>query len=115
MTAKKTRTPAKPTPKKKLVAKLPANKHGRLVVVRASVSGVWFGRLIRQEGPDVVLVEARRCWSWTGAGSCSSLALYGPSGGKIAPPVSVQVFGACEVIDATTDAATRFVAVPPWL
>lgn len=89
---------------------------GRWVVVRSSASGVWWGRLLSAEGDTVLLAEARRCWHWTGADSCSGLALRGPTGDRIASPVPEQaVLGCCEVAAGTPEAKARWDAVPEWV
>lgn len=55
---------------------------GKPVLVRSRGSGVWAATLDAHEvnaaGNSVRLSNARRLWSWTGAGECSSLALTGP-------------------------------------
>ena len=84
------------------------------VVVRSVPSGVWFGVIQGWEGTTVHLTEARKVWSWEGAGACSGLADYGPSGGKIAPPVAAWVSEVCEVITVTDRALERFSAIPDW-
>lgn len=90
------------------------------VLVRSSPSGVWMGRLVSRDAtPDgterVRLTDARRLWSWTGALSCSELALIGPTGGKICAPVGdVTVSQCCEVIAATDEAVAAVSRVTPW-
>jgi hypothetical protein len=89
------------------------------VVVRSSQSGVWLGALVSSEpdGPGTVrvkLTDARKAWQWSGAAATSGLAARGPSGGRIADPVTVVVGGCCEVIDATPEAVARWRAVAPW-
>lgn len=89
------------------------------VIVRSSLSGVWYGDLESTEGtPDglerVTLRGARRVWSWEGALSCSGLAAHGPREAKIAPAVDVRISGVCEVIDCTPEAIAAFAAIPEW-
>lgn len=85
-----------------------------MVIVRSSPSGVWFGRLVVVSGNTVKLADARRVWSWTGAASCSGLAVTGPLSGKIAAPVKVTVFEVCEIIEASDAACAAFGAIEPW-
>ena len=87
----------------------------RHVVVRSSPSGVWFGVLAAAEGSTVALRSARRAWSWEGAGSCSSLATRGPSGGRIEGPVDLAIVGeVCEILSASDAAIVRWAEVPVW-
>ena len=89
---------------------------GKMVVVRSSPSGVWFGVLIAKSGQCVTLRDARRAWSWTGAASCAGLATHGPSGGKITAPVAVAVIEEiCETLATTERACARWEAVAPWV
>lgn len=88
---------------------------GKNVVVRSSQSGVWLGTLDAQDGETVTLTDARRAWRWTGAASCSGLAVRGPKGGNICESVAVaQVLGVCEVLLATDEAVAAWKAVPAW-
>jgi hypothetical protein len=88
---------------------------GQEVVVRSDQSGVWQGVLQRWEGDEVLLATARRAHYWEGAGSCSGLALVGPTGGRITPPVSeVVVLGCCEVLPATPEAVAAWKSLEPW-
>ena len=89
----------------------------RAVVVRSSASGVWLGWISEQNAAtrSVRLTQARRAWNWTGAASCSGMALTGPTGGKICEPVSaVTIYDVCEVIDATDAAVLAWKAVAAW-
>ena len=90
---------------------------GQRVVVRSHMSGVWWGRLSGVAGGVLVLTDARRAWSWTGALSCSGLALRGPTGGRIEAPVPsttipehVEILGPC-----TSEADAAWSAVAPWV
>ena len=88
---------------------------GQEVIVRSDQSGVWQGVLQRWEGDEVLLATARRAHYWEGAGSCSGLALVGPTGGRITPPVSeVVVLGCCEVLPATPEAVAAWKSLDPW-
>lgn len=91
---------------------------GRSVIVRSRGSGVWAAMLdaayVTAAGVIVSLSYARRLWSWQGAGECSSLALTGPSGGKIGPACSVTVAEVLEVHAMTPAAVSAVSAVAPW-
>lgn len=82
----------------------------RPVIVRAHDAGVHFGNLVAYEGRTVWLENSRRLWSWTAK---SGIALSGVAqSGIIAAKSKVDMFvpanvilDACEIIDATQDAA----------
>lgn len=61
--------------------------NGQLVVIRAQQAGVWHGTMTAKTKDEVTLTDARRLWSWTGALSCSEIAVSGVTGGKIAVKV----------------------------
>ena len=87
----------------------------RFVILRSNMSGVWFGKLVSQTPQSRILTEARRCYSWEGALSCSGLALGGPSKGRICGAVSyVEIDRAPgdEMIDATEAAIAAFAKIP---
>jgi len=52
---------------------------GNYVIVRTYSAGVFAGTLIRKEGKEVELKNARRIWYWEGAASLSQLAQEGTS------------------------------------
>jgi hypothetical protein len=86
------------------------------VIVRSHLSGVWAGELESRAGEEVVLLRARRLWSWTGAASCSGLAVRGPSGGRICEPVERAVVrSVVEVLAATEVAKAAIAKVQPWV
>ena len=62
---------------------------GDFVLIRTYSAGVHFGTLIRKEGKEVTLIDARRLWSWTGALSLSEIATKGIDikNSKISVPV----------------------------
>lgn len=91
---------------------------GKVALVRSRGSGVWAGVVESAHegaaGHTLTLSTARRLWSWTGAGECSSLALTGPSGGKIGPaaaPIVAEVLEAHLMSSAAVDAVNK---VSPW-
>lgn len=101
-----------------LASTLYADLIGKPVLVRSRGSGVWAATLDAHEvnaaGNSVRLSNARRLWSWTGAGECSSLALTGPSGGKIGPACSVVVNEVLEVHPMQPAAVAAVAAVSSW-
>ena len=60
---------------------------GEYVLIRTYSAGVHFGRLVKREGMEVVLDEARRIWSWDGAFSLSEVSETGVGSGKISAKI----------------------------
>lgn len=91
---------------------------GKLALVRSRGSGVWAGTVIAAHegsaGHTLTLTNARRLWQWTGAGECASLALTGPSGGKIGPACQPIVAEVLEAHELTASAASAIAQVPVW-
>ena len=52
---------------------------GQEVIIRTYSAGVWFGRLKKKSGDEVILTEARRMWRWWAEESISlsGVALHG--------------------------------------
>ena len=80
----------------------PVQKHEDkpLVITRARDSGVHVGRLLRREGREVELADARRIWHWKGANTLNEVAVDGVAkGSKVSQPVSsIILLDVCEVI-----------------
>lgn len=116
--------PKKAAPKKKPAVKpsgvvqLDTMYPVKWVVVRSRDAGAFLGRLIRQNGGEVQLADARRLWYWDGAASLSQIALEGvskPTNCKFPPAVTeITIIGACEIITATPAAVKSIQAVPAW-
>ena len=81
---------------------------GKKVIIRTYSAGVWYGTLSQKEGNEVVLVDARRLWSWWAAESISlsGVAVYGIKQDKsqIAPKVDGVWLEAIEIIPTTETA-----------
>lgn len=87
-------------------------KAGDFVIIRTQSMGVHFGKLVERKGSRVTLTEARRIWSWSGALSCSELAISGPKSGRISVAVDeIDLLGVGEVIRSSEDVAKRFAAL----
>ena len=72
-----------------------------LVVVRTYSAGVHVGELASRKGQEVVLRNARRIWSWSGALSLHEVASRGIAGGKVSVAVpEILLLQAIEVIRA---------------
>jgi hypothetical protein len=93
----------------------PQELSGDSVVVRAT-AGVFFGKLIKKDGPMVQLGDARQVWSWDSKGlsepvnTVGDIALRGVgSGSKVSSPTpSVILDGVSATYYATTQAVAVF-------
>lgn len=87
-------------------------------IVRTTSAGVFAGTLVRREGKEVELTDARRIWHWQGAASLSQLALEGtskPESCKFPPEVPrVVLTEAIEILDVTEAARASIASVKPW-
>jgi hypothetical protein len=90
----------------------------RYVIVRTYSAGVFAGELVRRDGKEVELKNARRLWYWAGAASLSQLAVSGTSKPKDCKfPVEVprvELTEAIEILDVTPEARASIAAVKPW-
>jgi hypothetical protein len=88
------------------------------VIIRATNAGVFFGKLVKKTGDEVILHDARRIWQWAGAASLSQLAAEGtknPAGCKFPQPVSeITILGVIEIIATTPEAQASINSVNPW-
>jgi hypothetical protein len=88
------------------------------VLVRTYSAGVHYGTLVKRDGREVTLKDARRCFFWqvdhvkhgNRQNSCSELAAFGPArDSKIAARVSTHVLlDAIEILDVSAEAAGAF-------
>ena len=88
------------------------------VMVRTYSAGVFAGTLVKKEGTEVELSNARRIWYWEGAASLSQLAEEGTSlPDKCKFPVEVtQVLlsGVIEILKISDNAKISIKTVPIW-
>lgn len=93
-------------------------KLGKYVIVRTYSAGVFAGNLESRKGQEVVLLNARRLWSWQGAASLSQLAETGTSKpNQCKFPVSVariELLQAIEILDVTPLGEMSIKGVPVW-
>lgn len=91
---------------------------GNYVLVRTYSAGVFAGTLIRKEGKEVELKNARRIWYWEGAASLSQLAQEGtskPDKCKFPCKVdSVILTEAIEILSVTEKAELVIRGVKVW-
>lgn len=90
-----------------------------VVMVRSANAGVFYGNLVRREGDEVTLTNARRCWYWDGAATLSELATRGtskPGNCKFPGATTGEhlILGVCEVIPITPEALATLDSVPIW-
>jgi hypothetical protein len=72
----------------------------RYCMVRTYSAGVFAGTVVRREGNEVLLSNARRIWYWRGASSLSQLATDGTSDPKNCKfPCAVEQVVLTEVIE----------------
>lgn len=92
------------------------------VIVRADRAGVFAGYLVSRTatpaGVEVVIRQCRRLWYWSGAASCSELAISGPANKqecKFPAPVSLALIsGVIEQLPASETARLAIASVPVW-
>jgi len=87
-------------------------------IVRTYSAGVFFGEIIKREGHEVMMRNARRIWYWSGAASLSQLAMEGtknPSQCKFPCPVDeIILTQAIEIIPCTEQAIKSINEVKIW-
>ena len=78
----------------------------KYVVVRTYSAGVHIGELVRKEGKEVTLANARRIWQWQGANTLHEVATAGVAKtSRISVVVpEIELTEAIEVITCTPDA-----------
>ena len=90
----------------------------KYVIVRTLSASVFAGELVSRNGQEVVLINARRLWYWSGASSLSQLAMEGtkkPNECKFPCEVNrVELLQAIEIIDVTPEARKSIKEVPVW-
>lgn len=93
-------------------------KLGKYVIVRTQSAGVFAGNLESRNGQEVILLNARRLWYWSGAASLSQLAVDGtkdPSNCKFPCEVPrVELLQAIEILDVSEIAQVSIKGVPTW-
>ena len=91
---------------------------GNYVIVRTYSAGVFAGNLVKKEGKEVELKNARRIWFWEGAASLSQLAQDGTSKpDKCKFPCKVDAViltEAIEILSVTEKAELSIRGVSVW-
>lgn len=87
-------------------------------LIRTYSAGVHFGIIVRREGREVTLRDARRIWYWEGAASLSQMAVDGvskPQNCKFSVTVpEILLTEAIEIIPCTKKATECILEVPEW-
>ena len=100
---------------KKVVSKKQALPY---VIVRTYSAGVFAGELVKRDGKEVTLANARRLWYWAGAASLSQMAMDGtskPRDCKFPCEVSeVLLTEAIEILQVSNKARASIKEVPVW-
>lgn len=90
----------------------------KYVIVRTYSAGVFAGYIESRTGQEVVLLEARRLWYWSGAASLSQLAIDGvsrPAECKFPQAVPrVLLLQAIEILYVAPKAQKCIEEVPIW-
>lgn len=87
-------------------------------IIRTYSAGVHYGEIVRRDGGEVTLRNARRLWYWSGAASLSQMAVEGVSKPKecrfsVRVP-EITILGAIELIACTDAAVANIEAVHEW-
>ena len=92
--------------------------NNRYVIVRTYSAGVFAGYMESRKEREVVLLNARRIWYWSGAASLSQLAMEGtsePDNCKFPCEVNkVELLEAVEILYTTDVAEKSIKSVPIW-
>ena len=82
---------------------------GQECIIRTYSAGVFFGTPVAREGQDVVLKDARRIWSWSGAFTLSAVAQNGIKDGRLScvEPTKL-VLQVIEITPCSESAAKQF-------
>ena len=89
---------------------------GKKVIIRTYSAGVWFGELGQKDRNEVILLNARRMWTWWAKEgiSLSSVAVHGikKDQSKIAEAVDSVWIEAIEIIPCSDSAITNIESAP---
>ena len=88
------------------------------VIVRSDKAGVFFGTLVKKEGTELTLLNARKLYYWSGASAVEQLATDGvkyPANCKFTITVSLIILSTYDQIIPVTEKATNVIkSVPEW-
>jgi hypothetical protein len=87
-------------------------------LIRGRDSGVFFGIIKERNGQEIVIEDCRRIWYWSGAASCSQLAIDGvsdPDNCKFPESEELKIiFDAIEISPITAEALASLKGVHVW-
>lgn len=87
-------------------------------IVRCYGAGVFAGNIVKREGREVTMTNARRLWYWDGGASLSQLAVSGtsrPNNCKFTVAVDeIVLLEAIEIITCTPEAMKSIKGVAEW-
>lgn len=90
----------------------------KYVIARTRSAGVFAGHLVKRDGQEITLKNARRLWYWAGAASLSQLAMEGvkrPDDCKFPCEVlEVLLTELIELLPCTDEAQKSIKGVPVW-
>ena len=90
----------------------------KYIIARTYSAGVFAGELESKNGKEIVLLNARRLWYWSGAASLSQLAMEGvknPNKCKFPCEVNrVELLEVIEILDCTSLSEKSIKSVPVW-
>lgn len=91
---------------------------GKYFIVRCDRASVFAGEIVEQNGQEVVMRNARRIWSWSGAATLSQMAIDGvkyPDRCKFSMTVDeIVLLDAIEIIPCTEKAENCIKGVSVW-
>lgn len=94
------------------------NFEGKYFIVRTRSAGVFAGEIVRRDGNEIVMANARRIWYWDGAATLSELAMRGtkkPQNCKFPCEVKeVLLMEVIEILTCTDEAKDSIKSVPEW-
>ena len=93
----------------------------KIQIVRTEHAGVFIGHIVERDDANhhVVMKNTRQVFYWDGAAGLPQMAMMGtckPLECKFTVSVDrVELFGVCEILDVTPEAAKSIREVPVWI
>lgn len=87
----------------------------KIVLVRSTSAGVYYGTLEAISGSTVELSNLRNIWFWDGASCLAQVANEGIRAGKVSQTVSQAIFtDVCQIFPLTEIAILSLNKIPEW-
>ena len=97
---------------------VPKGETTNYYIVRTYSAGVFAGEIVRRDGKEVEMKNARRLWYWSGAASLSQMAIDGvskPSLCKFPEEIpTVILTEAIEILPCSEKSRKSITGVPIW-